>query len=456
MRNRERYMIFRQSLRDFPCPVTLGDKTPSFGLNRFKQGLKFVLPDDEGFTLRGDKKQLIYKGRRRSHRFTILGNGSFEYDCILKKEPDSNIIRLRIEGAENFDFLLQPDFVKEPFLKGSYAVYKKQTLLGEGTGKLCHIHRPEIIDARGRRCWGELIVVGNELQITIPEKWLGEAAYPVVVDPVIGTTTIGSQDLYMYHYVSIYGYEWDCYDQLYCNDTMILNKVLISENISGMGTFYVYKNGDFMESRITRPYPCMYNNINNLPNTKISVNEQAITDPYEMYEAEWVQAGISKNCAINAGDYIWFGVSADNLNLKFDYGGILEIADIHNSYIYNNTVLPNVLGDNFFSPFVSTEYNRVLRVSMYINFEESGNTYKKILVDTARINMTLNAAKIKEIFIEIIDRLIAEGTVIRNLFISLRILTNKIFRSYISKRFLNARIEITLKSRIGETNRSEQ
>ena len=185
---------FRQSLNDFPVRVTLGEKIPAWGLSRWPgAGLRFRPPDDEGFTLRGDRRRLVYKGRRRSHRFTILGDTFFEYDCILEKEPESNVISLVMEGAENFDFLRQPDFVKDPFLKGSYAVYKKEIFIGEGTGKLCHIHRPEIIDSRGRRCWGDLSVTGNELCITIPENWLSEARYPVVVDPTIGTSSIGSQ-----------------------------------------------------------------------------------------------------------------------------------------------------------------------------------------------------------------------------------------------------------------------
>ena len=149
-------MRFGQSANDFPLMVELGNKAPSWGLSRWggNSGLRFIPLDDEGFTLRGDKRRVVYKGRRRSHRFTILGDGAFEYDCILEREPESNVILLFMEGAENFDFLCQPDFVRDPFLKGSYAVYKRETLLGEGTGKLCHIHRPEIIDARGRRCWG--------------------------------------------------------------------------------------------------------------------------------------------------------------------------------------------------------------------------------------------------------------------------------------------------------------
>jgi hypothetical protein len=91
-------------LLDFPCPVALGKNTPSFGLYRFNKGLRFVPPDDEGFTLRGDRRRLVYKGRERSHRFTILGDTAFEYDCILGREPESNVITLLMDGAENFDF----------------------------------------------------------------------------------------------------------------------------------------------------------------------------------------------------------------------------------------------------------------------------------------------------------------------------------------------------------------
>jgi hypothetical protein len=124
--------VFRQSLFDFPCPVTLGKYAPSFGLHRFKHGLRFVPPDDEGFTLRGDKRRLLYKGRRRSHRFTILGDCTFEYDCILEREPESNVICLRMEGGGNFDFLKQPDFVKESFLKGLLRFTKKKRWLVKG------------------------------------------------------------------------------------------------------------------------------------------------------------------------------------------------------------------------------------------------------------------------------------------------------------------------------------
>jgi len=413
---------FLQSVRDFPQMVSLGDKTPSFGFNRFKQGLQFTPVDDEGFTLRGNRQQLLYNGRRRSHRFTILGNTAFEYDCILEREPDGNVVTLLIDGAENFDFFRQPDFVENPFLQGSYAVYKKVTLLGEGTGKLCHIHRPLIIDARGRRCWGSLAIVGNELRITIPEKWLSEAKYPVVVDPVIGTNTIGSLELY---------YEGSSRTSFFSKDHIVLNKVLIPENIGEINSFYAYKANYFSQNRFTRPYPCLYNNVNDLPNTKISVNEQIINDPYQQTYIGWVQGDFSKNCPINAGDYIWFGLTSSYFCFCFDYGGILERIDISKSYLYNNIVLPDIVGDSYYSPFVTTQAQRNLKISMYFTYVgQIGNNYSKYLtetarindnllkkqtfikhcIETARINMTLNASVIFDKICHIIDNLRVNDT----------------------------------------------
>ena len=567
-------MQFLQSIRDFPQMVTLGEKLPSFGLHRFKQCLRFVPADDEGFALRGDGRRLVYKGRRRSHRFTILGDTAFEYDCILKNEPDSNVIRLRMEGAENYDFFRQPDFVAEPLLKGSYAVYKKEKIIGEGTGKICHIHRPEIIDARGRRCWGELAVAGNELRITIPEKWLGEAKYPVIVDPVIGTNTIGSQYSYRKYNPNLGGY---VNTVLNCSYTLRLNKVLIPESVNSNMNFNIYKtneiyaNGDYpFVLKIYDSCPCIYNNNeNNLPKNKISVNEDLIVDPYNYNEAGWLQAGISKKCPVNEGDYIWFGIRGVNLYLRFDFGGTLESFDVMNEYFDRNKLLPDVLGDNYYSPSITTVDDREILISMYLSYESTGNIYKKTLfetarvndtllikqtffkrlgetarlddtlsklktilkrlgetarlddvfskaqtfyrkrietaslkdslskvktifkklvetarindtlskaqailrkcVDTAKINMTLNAVRLLSIICSIIDNvridtklfpsrglyvkvtdvLKAEGFVIRRLFISLKILSNSVVRCVINRRFLNAKIEITIKSRIG-------
>jgi hypothetical protein len=63
-----------------------------------------------------------------------------------------------LENTDKYDFLRQPDFVKKPLLKSSYAVYMKEISDGIGTGKLCHIRRPKIIDASGKAVWSVLSV----------------------------------------------------------------------------------------------------------------------------------------------------------------------------------------------------------------------------------------------------------------------------------------------------------
>jgi hypothetical protein len=308
---------FLQSAGDFPIWVTLGEKVPVWGIGRWGgAGLRFLPPDDEGFTLRGDKRRgtggsLVYQGRRRSHRFTILDDTAFEYDCILNREPESNIIILRMEGAENFDFFRQPDFVVDPFLRGSYAVYKKETLIGEGTGKLCHIHRPLIIDDLGRKVFGDLSVCGNELHITIPETWLGEAKYPVVVDPTIGTTTVGSQT--QWNNVDNEGYE-----QLFIDLALGVNRFLLSEVFTGTATAYVYAYDNEYDGRCK---PVLYSDNGNAPLTRKSKSEGGFEIAVHSGKpAGWRSTTFQTKETINAGTYIWFGLFCDFFAPRFDYG----------------------------------------------------------------------------------------------------------------------------------------
>jgi hypothetical protein len=354
--------VFRQSLYDFPCLVELGRNTPSFGIHRFNNGLRFVPPGDEGFSLRGDKQRLVYKGRRRSHRFTILGDTAFEYDCILEREPESNVITLLIEGAEHFDFFRQPDSVKEPFLKGSYAVYKKETLLGEGTGKLCHIHRPEIIDARGRRCWGELSVVGNELRIAIPEKWLCEAVYPVVVDPTIGTTTVGSQ-----YIIEDDGIEAT---KLCFEADLPVNRFLVGEQIKGSCTAWFYVNEDDYDAG---GRPVIYSESYNQPHLRKSSQESFVNlRVTKSNPIGWRNGTFTVNDTIQAGSYIWFGMFSEYLWYpRFDYGGYFKDAWT-DEYDSIPNIYPNYKA--VASPLVANGY----KLSMYFTYTSVQNYVRTI------------------------------------------------------------------------------
>ena len=467
---------FRQSMSDFPLTVNLGDKKPIWGLSRWagNDGLRFIPPDDEGFTLRGDKRRLVYKGRRRSHRFTILEDGAFEYDCILNKEPESNIVSLRMEGAENYDFFRQPDFVPDPFLKGSYAVYKKETLIGEGTGKLCHIHRPEIIDARGRRCWGDLLVVGNCLNITIPENWLSEAVYPVIVDPVVGTNTIGTQlttPIFSSYYV-------------FC-------KYPVSEKIAGLCTAHIYCCDEWSLGTLT---PVLFSDNNNRPHLKKSKNEGYISCGVD-YKTPlgWRSTNFTINGTLGKGSIIWFGVETRSFRTMYDYaeGGTAALYDPY----FPSEILPGANveyydrryswyfmfesgppGDDFFCILtgnVSLTDNRKCKADYKRNTAEtvqgtglikSSFLFQRMLSELAGIidkadrwkeNFRLlldnvgsmaETARAGEFYRTERDSVKTAGTVFRSLLLFTRILTQVFAGDYLLRRFLKAREEIILKS----------
>jgi hypothetical protein len=136
--------------------------------------------------------------------------GAFEFEIILHKKPNTNIIPLTMNIPKGLIFYYQPPLTKSeiadgmnrpPHVVGSYAVYhsnKGNIHRGSDgekykTGKAFHIYRPHIIDAEGNETWGDLSIdVENQIMtITIPQQWLNTAKYPVGVDPTFGYTTAG-------------------------------------------------------------------------------------------------------------------------------------------------------------------------------------------------------------------------------------------------------------------------
>ena len=460
--------------------VSLGEKMPTWGLRRWRgKGLRFMPLDDEGFTLCGDKQTLEYKGRRRSHRFTILGDNAFEYDVILNKEPISNVIKLYMEEAENYNFYRQPDFVPDPFLKGSFAVYKKEILIGQGTGKLCHIHRPLIIDARGQRVWGELSIVGNELHITVPEQWLSEAVYPVIVDPVIGTTIVGSQFL----------------PYTYFSDTRVLTRYPVLDSIKGLCTAYIYCEN--MNSN-GGAFPYIYTDNNNLPNLLKSSSFDSISLGVHMNNPiiGWRSCTFSVDEVIPKGNNIWFGFSVKTFSERFDYGDYLTVRLIrlNMTTVYSALVPGDILDsfDRIYSWYFTYEpgpqqenYSVVLTQGVSLNDKRITkvdyirklkgtiigsdklsiaylfytlikdnikviDTYRHILaysrkiIEIAKNTTNIIQNRLKTLILK--DTVNMSGYVFSGLFIKIKIFTGLIIRDRILRHFLIAREEIALKS----------
>jgi hypothetical protein len=307
-----------------------------------------------GYSTRGDRWRLHYAGDKASHRFTILDNEHFEYDIILNKEPESNRLYLAIQGWEGFDFFRQPDNLGPDILRGSYAVYKKEEVINTpayhvGTGKLCHIHRPRIIDARGRRVWGDIWIDRGVMTMTIPEWWLSDAKYPVVVDPVVGSSVVGAYD--EYDYISQEGYEYyleekaedpsvrfEWYTDKYgigFETELVCNKYRVPLQLQGTYNAYAYISEITPHAKYEKPvvYPLLYSDYNDKPKYLLAYDHTkgdplaTLGDP-SSFTPRWVQSTLATNGSIAANTNVWFGFWGESAYSRFDYGTLLYQADL--------------------------------------------------------------------------------------------------------------------------------
>jgi hypothetical protein len=140
-------------------------------------------------------------------------DNEFDIDFTLHAKPDTNVFTYKIEGADEFDFWYQPALTDEEIAEGasrpdnvvgSYAVYHKSKAnhrIGStnyATGKAFHIYRPKAIDASGAETWAELNYNDGVLSVSVPQTFLDNAVYPVVVDPTFGYSTCGASQSFNY------------------------------------------------------------------------------------------------------------------------------------------------------------------------------------------------------------------------------------------------------------------
>jgi hypothetical protein len=175
------------------------------------------LPTDDTLTQFTDKDGVkTWTGVRSSVRYYELPpsdqyeGGGHEYDLILKEKPLSNVFSFKIE-TENLELHYQPPLTEEiknigwtvnathalnekgelvnhrpENVVGSFAVYTR------AGNKIMHIFRPLIMDSKDGEVWGEMSILGETLTISVPQKFLDDAVYPVIIDPTFGYTTIGA------------------------------------------------------------------------------------------------------------------------------------------------------------------------------------------------------------------------------------------------------------------------
>ena len=147
----------------------------------------------------------------------IAEDGGLEIELHLHEKPATNRFEFSIR-TKGLKFLYQPALTQEEIeqgykrpenVVGSYAVYH-ESLTGNfrdkhyKTGKAFHIYRPYIFDEDGNETWGELeIDIENEtLTVIVPEHFLEQAKYPVIVDPTFGYTSAGASSHEIFHIYS--------------------------------------------------------------------------------------------------------------------------------------------------------------------------------------------------------------------------------------------------------------
>lgn len=174
-----------------------------------------------------DVENVLYEKSDLSETVIVEREGDkVHFDLILDAAPATNVFSFLVEGAEDFNFFYQPPLnleqenLDDPLIRsctetdcvdfdgnvvlnrpenvvGSFAVYhktKKNNRVGGKnykTGKAFHVFRPKATDANGVETWATLEYKGGYLVVTVPQKFLAKATYPVRVDPTFGDTTYG-------------------------------------------------------------------------------------------------------------------------------------------------------------------------------------------------------------------------------------------------------------------------
>jgi hypothetical protein len=154
------------------------------------------------------KVEFFELAKKTFERDSVLGSydlyqdGACEVLLTLKTKPASNVFNFKI-ATENLDFFYQPELTeaekldftdRPPEIVGSYAVYHSTKMNNlYKAGKAFHIHRPRVWDSAGATVWGVLNVDTKSgiLSITVDQKFIDAAVYPVFVDPTFGYETQG-------------------------------------------------------------------------------------------------------------------------------------------------------------------------------------------------------------------------------------------------------------------------
>jgi hypothetical protein len=165
--------------------------------------MSISLPDDKNHlaTITDRADIITYDQADFSCKWYPRGQQGFEWEYILQKKPEKNLITFDI-ALDNVIPFFQPELTKKeidegcyrpPQTVGSYALYHPTGRWNHYKGgRFGRILRPRVISNNAKEVWADLKITKEQLLITVPQDFLDSAEYPIMVDP---TATFGSGDL---------------------------------------------------------------------------------------------------------------------------------------------------------------------------------------------------------------------------------------------------------------------
>lgn len=200
------------------------DFKPQFKVMRWDNEVNFSMrAEGEGVVATEGEKIKFLTNEYEVHQYDkpeVSEDGGFEFEWVLPSLPKTNILKATIE-TKGLDFFYQPELTQKEIeagakrpenIVGSYAVYHSEkqgdySKIGGKNykcGKAFHIYRPKALDAQGKETWCNLKIdtEKKELTVEVPQSFLANAVYPVVVDPTFGYTTKGGSTNYWTPYTT--------------------------------------------------------------------------------------------------------------------------------------------------------------------------------------------------------------------------------------------------------------
>lgn len=149
--------------------------------------------------------KIVLKDADIEYHYYEVDENNYEYEIILNAIPETNIIEIPI-SSEGLVFNYQDELTQQEIddgatrpenVIGSYAVMHatkkghRQGYVNYGSGKAFHIYRPKIIDINNDWVWGDINIANDLMTITIPQIFIDNADYPIIIDPTFGYETEG-------------------------------------------------------------------------------------------------------------------------------------------------------------------------------------------------------------------------------------------------------------------------